>query len=81
MLYDPKPGDEYYTGTQRKRKRDPNAPKKPPNAYLIYSKQRREEIKVDMPDMAPKDIMSELGRGSLKFFFEIVFNGELSVFG
>ena len=69
MLYDPKPGDEYYTGTQRKRKRDPNAPKKPPNAYLIYSKQRREEIKVDMPDMAPKDIMSELGRGALNFFF------------
>ena len=81
MLYDPKPGDEYYTGTQRKRKRDPNAPKKPPNAYLIYSKQRREEIKVDMPDMAPKDIMSELGRGSLKKKFQIVFNRVVSVFG
>ena len=48
---------------KRKRKtKDPNAPKQPMSSYLIFSQKFRSQVKEMHPEMAPKDVASELGR-------------------
>ena len=45
-----------------KAKKDPNAPKKPRSAYLIFCADKREEAKEELGEgAAPKDILSHLG--------------------
>ncbi|CAG8601384.1 1962_t:CDS:2 [Racocetra fulgida] len=41
--------------------KDPNAPKKPPNAYMQFSKVKRPEIKKENPDANPKEILTLIG--------------------
>ena len=41
--------------------KDPNAPKRPLNAYMLYSAEQRAHMKQDNPDMSHKDIMRALG--------------------
>jgi len=38
-----------------------NGVKRPTSAYIYFSNAKREEVKAANPDMAPKDIMRELG--------------------
>ncbi|CAG8743735.1 10429_t:CDS:2, partial [Cetraspora pellucida] len=44
-----------------KKAKDPNAPKKPPNAYMQFSKIKRPEIKKENPDANPKEILTLIG--------------------
>jgi hypothetical protein len=45
-----------------KAKKDPNAPKKPKSAYLIFCADKREEAKEELGEgAAPKDILTHLG--------------------
>ena len=43
-------------------KKDPNAPKKPTNAYMIYAKEERANIKKDSGIEESKKLMTEIGR-------------------
>lgn len=47
----------------KKRKRDPNSPKKPLSAYMLYCKDAREELKDSQPDLKGKDVMREMAKG------------------
>lgn len=46
----------------KKRKRDPNAPKRPMSAYLYFSREKRSQVKESNPQMSAQDITKELGR-------------------
>ena len=41
--------------------KDPNAPKKPKSAYLIYCQENRNKMILNFPDLLPKEILSKLG--------------------
>lgn len=40
--------------------KDPNAPKKAGSAYNFFCKKNREQVKIDFPDILPKNIISQL---------------------
>jgi hypothetical protein len=40
--------------------KDPNAPKRPPSAYLIYQNAMREELKAAHPEFSYKEILKEI---------------------
>jgi hypothetical protein len=42
--------------------KDPQAPKKPLNAYMIFCKSERESVKSELPDLSSKEIMKELAQ-------------------
>lgn len=42
-------------------KKDPNAPKRPLNAYMLYSAEKRAGLKEEHPELNHKDIMKALG--------------------
>jgi len=44
-----------------KKKRDPNAPKKPLTGYIIYCQKEREALKAKHPEMSAKDLTRQLG--------------------
>ena len=46
--YTPTPGYED-TGRRRRKKKDPNAPKKPKSAYFIYAETRRADLRQQFP--------------------------------
>ncbi|KAJ2690539.1 High mobility group [Coemansia spiralis] len=39
-------------------KRDPNEPKRPPSAYILYTHDKRQEIKDSRPDVAPAELLA-----------------------
>lgn len=45
----------------KKKKKDPNAPKKPPSAFLIFTSEHREKIKADNPGISITDIAKKFG--------------------
>ena len=45
-----------------KKGKDPSAPKKPPSAFLLWSKERRENIKDEMGNLSMVDMGRELGK-------------------
>eukprot|EP00054_Salpingoeca_dolichothecata_P037358 m.10670 g.10670 ORF g.10670 m.10670 type:complete len:874 (+) comp7463_c0_seq1:108-2729(+) len=47
---------------KKKAKRDPNAPKRPQNAYMLFVNATREQTKEKNPEMSAKELLSELGR-------------------
>ena len=49
-------------GKKQKRKRDPSLPKRPPNAYMLFAKDTREDVKHANPGISPTEVMRELGR-------------------
>ena len=46
---------------KKKRKKDPNMPKRPPNAYMLFAQDHRESIRNTKPDMNVSDVSRELG--------------------
>lgn len=50
------------TKGKTKKVRDPNAPKRPAPAYIIFSNQMRATVKEENPEMKSTEILSELGR-------------------
>lgn len=47
---------------KKKTKRDPNAPKKPRSAYILFSSDNRVDVKKENPDMIPTDVTKEVAR-------------------
>lgn len=47
---------------RKKRTRDPDAPKQPLSAYILFAQKTRADVKQSNPEMQPKDMMVELGR-------------------
>ncbi|UJR10849.1 hypothetical protein I4U23_015037 [Adineta vaga] len=45
----------------KKKAKDPNAPKRFRTAYILFSVEKREEIKNDNPKLSSKEILAELG--------------------
>ena len=54
-------GSDSPTKGKKKAKKDPNAPKKPLNAYMIYANENRERIKNANPDAKTTDIAKLIG--------------------
>jgi len=46
---------------KRKKKKDPNAPKRPRSAYILYCTEKRNEVKNEHPDAKPADLMKMMG--------------------
>ena len=42
-------------------KKSKNAPKNPKSAYIFYCLDERQNVKVEMPDLTPKEVLRELG--------------------
>jgi len=49
-------------GDKRKRKKDPNAPKRALSAFFFFNKEERENVKRDFPSYGVGDIAKELGK-------------------
>lgn len=45
----------------KKKKKDPNAPKRPPSAFLIFTSEHREKIKEHNPGISNPDIAKKFG--------------------
>jgi len=45
-----------------KKLKDPDAPKKPLSGFLLFNKDKRPIVKKELPDLAPKEVMAELGK-------------------
>ena len=45
----------------KKKKKDPNAPKRPRSAYILYCQENRSAVKTANPDFKPSELMSKLG--------------------
>ena len=58
--YDP-PSDEELADRKKKKKKDPNHPKRGKNAYLFFCGDNRDVVKSAMSESAPKDVTKELG--------------------
>eukprot|EP00026_Physarum_polycephalum_P015118 Phypoly_transcript_15733.p2 GENE.Phypoly_transcript_15733~~Phypoly_transcript_15733.p2 ORF type:complete len:160 (+),score=31.83 Phypoly_transcript_15733:378-857(+) len=54
-------------GTPIKRKKDPNAPKRPLTAFMLYAHDKRAEIKAQNPDMTFGALGKKLGETWLTF--------------
>lgn len=46
---------------RKKKKRDPNRPKKPMQAFFMYSRDNKDEMKKEYPDLKHTEIMKKLG--------------------
>jgi len=53
--------DEKAKQKKKKAKKDPNAPKKNLNAYMIYAGENRADLKKKQPDLKAKEVASALG--------------------
>ena len=54
-------GRPYFGSGKPKKRRDPNAPKAASNAYMIFCKDRRAELKKEHPDLPFGKIGAKLG--------------------
>lgn len=55
------PDDTPLSGKARKRRKDPNAPRRASNAYMIFCKNRRAQLKEERPDLAFGKLGAKLG--------------------
>lgn len=46
----------------KQKKKDPNAPKQPSNAYLFYTQENRKRVKEDNPELTPTEITKLLAK-------------------
>ncbi|KIM20726.1 hypothetical protein M408DRAFT_54305, partial [Serendipita vermifera MAFF 305830] len=45
-----------------KKPKDPNAPKRPPSAYLLYQNEVRKDIREQNPDMKYPEVLQEISK-------------------
>jgi hypothetical protein len=57
----------------KKAKKSKNAPKNPRSAYLLFTRDERDNIKKENPDISQKEIMIELGK-KWKWKFVLIYN-------
>jgi hypothetical protein len=50
------------TGKKVKKEKDPNVPKRPLSAYILFCNAKRSEIRSAHPDMDAKDVTREMGK-------------------
>lgn len=50
------------SGGVTKKKKDPNAPKRPLSAYFMYMKEERATVVAENPDMKLTEISTEIGK-------------------
>ena len=55
-------GGEKSTKFKKKKGKDPNAPKRPMSAYLLFVKENRAAIAKENPAMKNTEVLSEVGR-------------------
>eukprot|EP00124_Ichthyophonus_hoferi_P004529 Ihof_evm6s511 gene=Ihof_evmTU6s511 len=55
------PYEKKKTVRKEKKEKDPNAPKKPLTAYILFCNDQRPQIRLDHPDMKIPEIGSKLG--------------------
>jgi transcriptional regulator HMO1 len=55
-------GKKRKRATKEKKVKDPNAPKRPPSAYLLYQNEFRKEIKEKNPDMTYPQVLQEISK-------------------
>ena len=64
--YSPPPAQSGYDGTQTKGKgkkfKDPNAPKKPLTAYIIFSIDEGKKVREANPSMSTPEVMKQIGQ-------------------
>lgn len=48
-------------GRRERKPKDPNAPKRAMNGYLIYSKERRSAAKAEYPSLKPRELSAKMG--------------------
>jgi len=65
--YEPPEGTE---SSSDEKKKNPDSPKRPATAYLLFCKEERFAIKKETPDLGAKDVMKEIGSrwGTLKAY-------------
>lgn len=44
-----------------RKSKDPNCPKRPGNAYILFGQDQREKLKTDDPNLSAKEIMTKIG--------------------
>ncbi|EKX32716.1 FACT complex subunit ssrp1 [Guillardia theta CCMP2712] len=54
-------GEDEKEGKAKKAKKDPNAPKRGQNAYMLWSQEAREKMRKANPDLPMKAVMQQLG--------------------
>lgn len=54
-------GSDTKNSSNRKKRKDPNAPKRASNAYMIFCKERRAQLKLDRPDLPFGQLGKRLG--------------------
>jgi hypothetical protein len=55
------PNPEFDSGKKRRKKKDPNAPKKPLSAYFLYADTRRAAIREANPELKVSEIAKQIG--------------------
>lgn len=45
-----------------RKSKDPNCPKKPGNAYILFGNDQRDKLKTEDPTLAAKDVMTRIGK-------------------
>jgi hypothetical protein len=51
----------FWVQAKKKQKKDPNAPKRPQSAFLLFSNSERANVRADNPEFKLADIGRELG--------------------
>lgn len=54
-------GKKKKRATRQKKEVDPNAPKRPASAYILYQNEARAEMKAKYPDLPYQELLSKLG--------------------
>jgi transcriptional regulator HMO1 len=55
-------GKKRKRATKEKKAKDPNAPKRPPSAYLLYQNEFRKEVKDNNPTMTYPQVLQEISK-------------------
>jgi upstream-binding transcription factor len=62
MMEEPKSSKKKKKKKKKKKTRDPNTPRRPWSAFMIFANEKREEVRALNPDLKKNDVGKELGR-------------------
>ena len=58
--------------TAKRAKKDPNAPKRPMNAYMLYANSVREQVREENPDLSMGEVVSVLDSCAFSVYLAFV---------